>query len=60
MTKLPNLELLMYKAGIYLDYDEEFAQKAKGNHYISQSRHSPKHGVVHVQGSTLQRTEKLL
>ena len=30
MTKLPNLELLMYKAGIYLDYDEEFAQKAKG------------------------------
>lgn len=30
MTKLPNLELLMYKAGIYLEYDEEFAQKAKG------------------------------
>ena len=30
MTRLPNLELLMYKAGIYLEYDEEFAQKAKG------------------------------
>ena len=30
MTRLPNLELLMYKAGIYLDYDEEFVQKAKG------------------------------
>ena len=30
MTKLPNLELLMYKAGIYFDCDEEFAQKAKG------------------------------
>lgn len=30
MKKLPNLELLMYKAGIYLEYDEEFAQKAKG------------------------------
>ena len=30
MTKLPNLKLLMYKAGIYLEYVEEFAQKAKG------------------------------
>ena len=30
MTRLPNLELLMYKAGIYFEYDEEFAQKAKG------------------------------
>ena len=30
MTKLPNLELLMYKARIYLEYDEEFAQKSKG------------------------------
>ena len=30
MTRLPNLELLMYKASIYLDYDEEFVQKAKG------------------------------
>ena len=30
MTKLPNLEMLLYKAGVYLEYDEEFAQKAKG------------------------------
>ena len=30
MTRLPNLELLLYKAGAYLEYDEEFAQKAKG------------------------------
>ena len=30
MTKLPNLELLMYKVGIYLGYDEEFVQKSKG------------------------------
>ena len=30
MTRLPNLELLMYKAGIYLEYDEKFTQKAKG------------------------------
>ena len=29
MTRLPNLELLMYKAGIYLGYDEEFVQKSK-------------------------------
>lgn len=30
MTKLPNLELLMYKARIYLEYDEEYTQKSKG------------------------------
>ena len=30
MTRLPNLELLMYKAGIYLEYDEEYVQKSKG------------------------------
>ena len=30
MTKLPNLELLMYKARIYLEYDEEYIQKSKG------------------------------
>lgn len=30
MTKLPNLELLMYKARIYLEYDEEYVQKSKG------------------------------
>ena len=30
MTRLPNLELLMYKAGIYLEYDEEYTQKSKG------------------------------
>lgn len=30
MTRLPNLELLMYKASVYLDYDEEVVQKAKG------------------------------
>lgn len=30
MTRLPNLELLMYKAWIYLEYDEEYARKSKG------------------------------
>ena len=30
MTRLPNLELLMYKARIYLEYDEEYVQKSKG------------------------------
>ena len=30
MTKLPNLELLMYKAMLYLEYDEEYVQKSKG------------------------------
>lgn len=30
MTKLPNLELLMYKARIYLEHDEKYVQKSKG------------------------------
>lgn len=30
MTKLPNLELLMYLAKLYLEYDEEYVQKSKG------------------------------
>lgn len=30
MKRLPNLELLMYKAGMYLEYDEEYTQKSKG------------------------------
>ena len=29
MTKLPNLEMLLYKAGVYLEYDEEFDNALK-------------------------------
>lgn len=29
MTKLPNLELLMYKARLYLENDEEYVRKLK-------------------------------
>ena len=30
MTRLPNLELLMYQARLYLDCDEKYIRKAKG------------------------------
>lgn len=64
MTRLPNLELLMYKASSIFLQEEEFLLKARKlkNYEILdiEVKHSLKHGGALAQDLTLQRMERLL
>ena len=66
MTRLPNLELLMYKAIGHLGQDKEFMEKvtkAKSDGirtFNFQIETFPQIGGTPVQGSILQRTERKL
>lgn len=66
MTRLPNLELLMYKAIGHLGLNKEFMEKvtkAKSDGirtFNFQIETFPQIWGTPVQGSTLQRTERML